>query len=155
MLCLTLCQYQLGIRQTQIQFGSCLPWIDDSLPLSCASADKSIWALLGWALRACQLAWTCMQGKDLEEIIFGWNTELDARSRAFVGHAEALAEWDRHILHSRHALLSLEEDVLQASTSILCQSHRSLHTMLLQSPRGLPWAAHSIQTSSRPVSCHA
>ena len=64
-----------------------------------------------------------VQGKDLEEIISGWNSELDTRSRAFVKHAEALAEWDRHILHSRHALLSLEEEVLQAC--LTCTLHRA------------------------------
>ena len=62
----------------------------------------------------------------------GWNAELDARSRAFVAHAEALAEWDRHILHSRHAVLSLEEEVLQVGTLINCLTRLvSLHAACL------------------------
>lgn len=38
-----------------------------------------------------------------------WNSELERRSRAFVRHAEALAEWDAAILRSRHSLLGLEQ----------------------------------------------
>ena len=60
------------------------------------------------------------QGQDLEGIVRGWNAELETRSRAFAKQAEALEEWDRHILHSRHHLLALEEEVLQASPLSTC-----------------------------------
>ncbi len=47
----------------------------------------------------------------MEEIIAGWTTELEARSRAFVKHAGELAAWDRHILTNRCALLDLEDEL--------------------------------------------
>ena len=51
----------------------------------------------------------------MEEIIQGWNSELDARAQAFARHAQALQEWDRAILARRHALLAVEEDVIKVS----------------------------------------
>lgn len=47
----------------------------------------------------------------MEEIIAGWTSELEARSRAFVKHAGELATWDRHILTNRRALLDLEDEL--------------------------------------------
>ena len=55
----------------------------------------------------------CWQGHTVEEIIQGWNSELDARAQAFARHAQALQEWDRAILARRHALLAVEEDVIK------------------------------------------
>lgn len=47
----------------------------------------------------------------VDEIINEWNAELERRSRAFVKQAEALAQWDLHILSNRHTLLELEEQL--------------------------------------------
>ena len=47
----------------------------------------------------------------MDDIINEWTTELERRSRSFIKHAEALAEWDRAILSNRHSLLNLEEDL--------------------------------------------
>ena len=47
----------------------------------------------------------------MDDIINEWSAELERRSRSFVKHAEALAEWDRAILGNRHELLGLEEDL--------------------------------------------
>lgn len=47
----------------------------------------------------------------VDEIINEWNAELERRSRAFVKQAEALAQWDEHILSNRHTLLALEEQL--------------------------------------------
>ncbi len=52
-----------------------------------------------------------LQGKVVDEIINEWNAELERRSRAFVKQAEALAQWDHHILSNRHTLLELEEQL--------------------------------------------
>lgn len=52
-----------------------------------------------------------IRGKSVEDIINEWDAELDARSQAFVRHAQALADWDRQILTNRHALLALEEQL--------------------------------------------
>ena len=49
----------------------------------------------------------------MEEIIQGWNAELDSRAQAFAKHAQALQEWDRAILTRRHALLAVEEGVIK------------------------------------------
>lgn len=54
------------------------------------------------------------QGKIVDEIINEWNVELENRSRAFVKQAEALAQWDYHILANRHTLLELEEQLRKA-----------------------------------------
>ena len=51
----------------------------------------------------------------MDDIINEWNSELERRSRAFVRHAEALAEWDKHILRNRHSLLGLEQQLKQVS----------------------------------------
>ena len=53
-------------------------------------------------------------GRPIDEIIGEWNAELETRSRAFVKHAHALADWDARILKSRHALLTLEEELRSA-----------------------------------------
>lgn len=52
-----------------------------------------------------------IRGKNVEAIIAGWTAELEARSAAFVKHAAQLAEWDRHILTNRRALLDLEDEL--------------------------------------------
>lgn len=54
-----------------------------------------------------------IKGKAVDDVINEWNAELEKRSRAFVRHAEALAEWDKHILRNRHALLGLEQQLKQ------------------------------------------
>ena len=54
-----------------------------------------------------------LQGHTVEEIIQGWNAELDSRAQAFAKHAQALQEWDRAILTRRHALLAVEEGVIK------------------------------------------
>lgn len=56
-----------------------------------------------------------IRGKPVDDIISEWNSELERRSRAFVRHAEALAEWDKHILRNRHALLGLEQQLKQVT----------------------------------------
>ena len=47
----------------------------------------------------------------MEDIISQWDMELEKRSRAFMGHAIALADWDRAILANRHSLLTVEEQL--------------------------------------------
>ena len=47
----------------------------------------------------------------MEEIINEWTSELETLSRAFLKHASELAEWDRHILVTRHSLLDLEDEL--------------------------------------------
>ncbi len=51
------------------------------------------------------------QGKTVEDIISQWDMELEKRSRAFMGHAKALADWDRAILTNRQSLLTVEEQL--------------------------------------------
>ena len=94
-----------------------LPFASASPPFLC-SVVLTVWHQGSSHMTACQHGG--LQGKDVEEIVSGWNAELEARSRAFAQHADALAEWDRHILHSRHALLNLEEEVLQVHSSPRC-----------------------------------
>ena len=53
----------------------------------------------------------------MEEIIQGWNMELDARAQAFARHAQALQEWDRAILARRTGLLAVEEGVIKVGHS--------------------------------------
>lgn len=55
-----------------------------------------------------------IQGKAVDDIINEWSAELERRSRSFVKHAEALAEWDRAILSNRGALLALDEGLRRA-----------------------------------------
>lgn len=55
-----------------------------------------------------------IRGKNVEAIIAGWTGELEARSAAFVRHAGQLADWDRHILTNRRALLDLEDELQRA-----------------------------------------
>lgn len=47
----------------------------------------------------------------MEEIVNEWTSELETLSRAFMKHASELAEWDRHILVTRHSLLDLEDEL--------------------------------------------
>jgi len=56
-----------------------------------------------------------IKGRNVEEIINEWNSELEKQSQAFVKHAAALAAWDRHILSNRHSLLEVEEDLKKVS----------------------------------------
>lgn len=48
-----------------------------------------------------------LQGRNIEEIVSEWSSELEKHTAAFVKHASALAAWDRHILSNRHALLEV------------------------------------------------
>lgn len=50
-------------------------------------------------------------GKTVEEIIKEWNAELQERTGKFRKQANAIAEWDRRILHNRDVLLRLEIEV--------------------------------------------
>ncbi|KAB1223609.1 Nuclear pore glycoprotein p62 [Morella rubra] len=50
-------------------------------------------------------------GKTVEEIIKEWNGELQERTGKFRKQANAIAEWDRRILHNRDVLLRLEIEV--------------------------------------------
>ncbi|XP_020259689.1 nuclear pore complex protein NUP62 [Asparagus officinalis] len=50
-------------------------------------------------------------GKNVEEIIKDWNSELQERTTKFRKHAVAIAEWDRRILRNRDVLLRLEAEV--------------------------------------------
>ncbi|KAL4858789.1 Nuclear pore complex protein NUP62 [Chlorella vulgaris] len=52
-----------------------------------------------------------IKGKPVDDIINEWNAELERRSRSFVKHAEALAQWDSSILSNRRALIELEEEL--------------------------------------------
>ena len=61
-----------------------------------------------------------LQGKVVDEIINEWNAELERRSRAFVKQAEALAQWDLHILSNRHTLLELEEQLRKVCSVRSC-----------------------------------
>ena len=49
----------------------------------------------------------------MEDIISEWDAELVKRSRAFTGHANTLADWDRVILKNRQVLLDVEEHLCQ------------------------------------------
>lgn len=60
-----------------------------------------------------------MQGKAVDDIINEWNSELEKRSRLFVKQAESLAQWDRRILHNRHTLLELEEQLRKVAAQHL------------------------------------
>ncbi|KAI4302820.1 hypothetical protein MLD38_038521 [Melastoma candidum] len=44
----------------------------------------------------------------LEEIISEWNSELQERTGKFRKQANAVAEWDKRILHNQDVLLGLE-----------------------------------------------
>jgi hypothetical protein len=71
-----------------------------------------------------------------------WDAELEARSRAFAAHAAALSRWDAHILDSRRALLSVEEELCKARPpplgrpSWLCPALRRHPHHLLELPSG-------------------
>lgn len=52
-----------------------------------------------------------IKGRNVEEIINEWNSELEKQAQAFVKHAAALAAWDRHILSNRHSLLEVEGEL--------------------------------------------
>lgn len=76
----------------------------------------------------------------MDDIISEWNSELERRSRAFVRHAEALAEWDKHILRNRHALLGLEQqlkqvmagqDALERKLSLVEMHQKGIHDTLV------------------------
>ena len=58
------------------------------------------------------------QGKTVEDIISQWDMELEKRSRAFMGHAKALADWDRAILTNRQSLLTVEEQLRKVLPSV-------------------------------------
>jgi hypothetical protein len=58
-----------------------------------------------------------IKGKNVEEIINEWTSELETLSRAFLKHAGELAEWDRHILVTRHSLLDLEDELKKVRSS--------------------------------------
>jgi hypothetical protein len=59
------------------------------------------------------------QGKTVEDIISQWDAELEKRSRTFMAHASALADWDRAILSNRQSLLSVEEQLRKVPASLL------------------------------------
>ncbi|KAM1019028.1 hypothetical protein ACFX13_041177 [Malus domestica] len=50
-------------------------------------------------------------GKTVEEIIKEWNAELQERTGKFRKQANAIADWDKRILHNRDVLLRLEIEV--------------------------------------------
>lgn len=56
-----------------------------------------------------------IKGKNVEEIIASWVTELEDRSRAFMRHAGQLADWDRDVMIARRSLLDLEDLLKQVS----------------------------------------
>eukprot|EP00955_Chlamydomonas_euryale_P116307 366410-Chlamydomonas_euryale.AAC.6 len=53
-----------------------------------------------------------IKGRNVEEIINEWNSELEQQAQMFVKHAMTLAGWDRHILTNRHALLEVEGNAM-------------------------------------------
>ena len=48
---------------------------------------------------------------DVSGIIQAWTEELERQAQAFVRHVGTVAEWDRHILQNKHALLQLEAEM--------------------------------------------
>jgi hypothetical protein len=50
-------------------------------------------------------------GKTLEDIITGWQQELEKHSADFVTQARLLDAWDKAVLSNRHALLDVEEEL--------------------------------------------
>eukprot|EP00882_Tetradesmus_deserticola_P020053 GHRQ01021608.1.p1 GENE.GHRQ01021608.1~~GHRQ01021608.1.p1 ORF type:complete len:218 (+),score=115.10 GHRQ01021608.1:43-654(+) len=52
-----------------------------------------------------------LAGKSLEDIMTGWQQELEKHSVAFVGQARLLAAWDSAVLSNRHALLDVEQEL--------------------------------------------
>lgn len=52
-----------------------------------------------------------LAGKTLEDIITGWQQELEKHTTAFVDQARLLATWDSSVLSNRHALLDLETEL--------------------------------------------
>lgn len=64
-------------------------------------------------------------GKSVEEIIKEWNAELQERTAKFRKQANAIAEWDKRILHNRDILLKLESEVAKV-VETQCSLERQL-----------------------------
>lgn len=62
----------------------------------------------------------------MEDIISQWDMELEKRSRAFMGHAIALADWDRAILGNRQSLLTVEEQLRKVTHLTIFDSNLML-----------------------------
>ena len=58
-----------------------------------------------------------LQGMDVSGIIQAWTEELERQAQAFVRHVGTVAEWDRHILQNKHALLQLEAEMTKVGCS--------------------------------------
>ncbi|KAI3717710.1 hypothetical protein L1987_69488 [Smallanthus sonchifolius] len=71
-------------------------------------------------------------GKTVEEIIKGWNVELQEQTSKFRKQANAIAEWDRRILQIRDVLLKLEVDKsLQSVVEEAERIYKDEHGLLL------------------------
>lgn len=97
-----------------------------------------------------------VKGKPVDDIINEWNAELEARSRSFVKHAEALAQWDSSILSNRRALLELEEELrrvvrgqesLEKKLQMLETHQKGIHDALV----GMEGEAERLYREERPL----
>lgn len=70
-----------------------------------------------------------MQGRNIEDVISEWNSDLERQSTAFVRHAGVLAGWDRTILGNRRDLLALEEEIRRVAA---CQQSLERKVVLLE-----------------------
>lgn len=97
-----------------------------------------------------------VKGKPVDDIINEWNAELERRSRSFVKHAEALAQWDAAILSNRRALLELEEELrkvvkgqesLEKKLQMLETHQKGIHDALT----GMEGEAERLYREERPL----
>jgi len=81
-----------------------------------------------------------IKGRNIEEIVAEWSSELDKHTHAFVKHASALSAWDRHILANRTALLEVEgelqavaagQDALERKLFMLETHQKEVHDALV------------------------
>lgn len=99
---------------------------------------------------------SAVQGQEVDDVINEWTAELERRSRAFMKHAETLAQWDRVILGNRHALLALEEnlrrvlggqDALERRLQMLEAHQKGIHDVL----SGMEGEAERLYREERPL----
>ncbi len=99
---------------------------------------------------------SAVQGQPVDDIINEWTSELERRSRSFMKHAEALAEWDKAILSNRHGLLALEEDLrrvlagqdaLERRLQMLEAHQKGIHDSLT----GMEGEAERLYREERPL----
>eukprot|EP00878_Enallax_costatus_P036453 GHUV01040940.1.p1 GENE.GHUV01040940.1~~GHUV01040940.1.p1 ORF type:complete len:604 (+),score=248.82 GHUV01040940.1:79-1890(+) len=81
------------------------------LPASSSAAAVGSAASAGAATPAAPKVPNQLAGKTLEDIITGWQQELEKHSVSFVAQARTLAAWDSAVLSNRHTLLNVEQEL--------------------------------------------